>query len=133
MTIMAVVIINRFSRGTILKSIPPVKYSQSHIHNLTYPFMPDNEDIVSSRPKTQSEKHFDTLVQRVAFTDDKAYWIANNAFYVAEAIDGEVVEESKQKVDTMTMSKVELEQMSYIIEQLVGDENDNWNPRQQSF
>lgn len=78
--------------------------------------------------KTQATEHYDSRQVRVLMTETNAYWIANNALYTAEIIDGSVVESSTKKVDMMGMSKVELEEMIFIVEKLTeGKSNDRWS------
>lgn len=67
---------------------------------------------------TQSKRHFENSTMRVLFIEDKAYWIKNNALYVAEIRDGEVDESSAIQVDTMAMNKVELDKTIFIVEKL---------------
>jgi hypothetical protein len=103
----------------------PIIYRQSHIHQLIYPFLPDNKDIVLKGPPTQSTKHYDSISITVAYAEGKAYWIRDNTLFVADMVDGHVDEETKRQVDTMSMSRVELNKMAYIVEQLTGDDNDS--------
>jgi hypothetical protein len=67
--------------------------------------------------------------QRMIFTEDKAYWIKDNAFYEAKVVDGEIDKENAKVVDTMAMDKVELDKMIFIVEKLTeGIKNDFGNP-----
>jgi hypothetical protein len=105
-----------------------IVYRQSHIFSLiapAIPYMPVNIEI---RP-TQSFLNDQKNKQRIIFTEDKAYWIKDNAFYEAKVINGEVDKENAKVVDTMTIDKVELDKMIFIVEKLTeGTKNDFGNP-----
>jgi hypothetical protein len=80
------------------------------------------------RKVTQATKHNQKTQVRVIFTEEEAYWITNNKLYVAQLIDGIVDEESTKVVDTMTMDKVQLDRMIFIVEKLTeGLTNDSGN------
>lgn len=72
-------------------------------------------------PNTQSYNHLKNSYLRVMIVEDKAYWIKNNQLYVADCFDGVVDKDSTREVDTMSMSKVELEQTMFIVETLSED------------
>ncbi len=50
--------------------------------------------------------------------DDQAYWIKDNTFYTADMVQGTVDKETTRIVDTMTMNKVQLDKMIFIIDRL---------------
>jgi hypothetical protein len=107
----------------------PIIYTQSYIHSLIRPLMiiygEGHKPLV-----TQSTKHHQKGHVRVMFAEDKAYWIVNNTFYVADITDGEVDQESVRPVDTMGMSKVQLDKMIFIVETLTeGVSDEDWNSR----
>ena len=58
--------------------------------------------------------------------DDQAYWVKDNVFYTAD-MSGEIVDkETTRVVDTMTMSKVQLDKMVFIMDRLrEGNLNDS--------
>ncbi len=92
-------------------------YRQSHVYDMISPYleyMPDTYVM----PNTQAFEHDSKNKIRVVFTDNKAYWIKNNAFYQADLIDGLVDESTTKVVDTMSMDKVELDKMIFIVQQL---------------
>lgn len=77
---------------------------------------------------TQSQKYFDKIHLRILVLDGNAYWIANNIFYTADIVNGDIDKDNARQVDTMTMDKVQLKKMMFIIEKLTeGLENDSWN------
>jgi hypothetical protein len=127
LTIVSIVVANRL----VKKSLPKYKvnnllYSQSIIHEVLAPFIPTNQDLKRESFKSQSTQHAKKNTMRVLFVEDMAYWIKDNAFYSANVIDGMVDEESTKRVDTMGMDKVQLKEMSFIVEKLtegIDDEN----------
>lgn len=69
--------------------------------------------------QSQSEKRKEKIKVKVIFTDDnKAYWVENNIFYVAEVINGKPDIKNAQKVETEKMSKVEVDKMLFILDNL---------------
>jgi hypothetical protein len=55
---------------------------------------------------------------RAIAVEDQIYWIADNAFYTANIVDGDIEENSTRLVDTMAMDKVQLEKMMFIVDKL---------------
>lgn len=114
-------------------STPKIIYRQSHIFDMVSPYlqyMPEP----SLLPMTQAYKHESENKLRVVFTDNKAYWIKNNAFYQADLVDGMVDESTTKVVDTMAMDKVELDKMIFIVQQLTeGMTNDGGSSGNQSL
>lgn len=99
---------------------PPIffKYSQAYLYDLLKDILPTNNELKQKRTKSQSINFNKKNTIRIIFLDNKAYWIANNTFFSADVINGEIVEDSTSQVDTMGMSKVELDRMSFIVEKL---------------
>jgi hypothetical protein len=91
-----------------------VTYSQSDVYELLRPLLPDS--LVKKMPPTQASKHYEKLFTKIFFQNDKAYWIKDNTFYVANMVEGAVDRENAQPVDIMAMDKVQLNEMIFIIE-----------------
>ena len=72
------------------------------------------------KPKviTQSQKHIQKNMLRVVITEGKAYWILDNVFYTANAINGRVEEETVKPLDIENMSTKELNKMLLILDDL---------------
>jgi hypothetical protein len=105
-----------------------IRYTQSYIFELLYPSM-SYKPLYKTRKPSQSLLNEEKNKQRIIFTDNKAYWIKDNAFYEASLIDGEVDKTTTKVVDTMTMDKVELDKMIFIVQKLTeGMKNDFGNP-----
>jgi len=96
-----------------------IRYSQSHIHSILSPLLPQVDQISKIRNKdNQSSKHLKNTNVRVLIVEGKAYWTKNNVFYVSNIVDGDIDKDNAQVVDTMGMNKVELDKMLFIIDQL---------------
>jgi hypothetical protein len=93
-----------------------VKPSQSKDHLLLNRFVG-----MKKKPKNinrQSLNHDKSINIKVIIMDDQAYWIKDNTFYTADMIHGNVDKETTRVVDTMTMNKVQLDKMIFIIDRL---------------
>ena len=125
LTIAASWFIIRVIRKSARKSFSQTLYSQSDIHNLLKYFFSLNID--------NNEKHSSQLTKRkekdmikVIVMGNLAYWVSENIFYVAEAVDGEVVPETAEPVDTNSMSRKDLDKMLFILDSLKnGKKNDS--------
>ena len=124
-TMMAYIITNRLAK----KQIPEeeslkINYSQSHIYELMRPYLemvgPMEEPI-----KTQSVNYLKNVYMKIMVVNDKAYWIKDNRFMVADIVDGQVDKANSSEVDTMNMDKVELDEMLFIVEKLREGEDDS--------
>jgi hypothetical protein len=128
-TLVTILFINRIidKKVKAFDKLPNVFYTQSIVHATLSPFLPTNDELKdTSKVKNQSKNHQNKTTMRVLFLQDKAYWIQDNIFYTADLVDGLVDEETKTRVDTMGMNKVQLEEMSFIVERLtegIDDEN----------
>lgn len=54
----------------------------------------------------------------VAVVEDKAYWVVDNTFYVAEIIDGEIDKTSSRPIDAFEMSPKDVTKMLFILDNL---------------
>jgi hypothetical protein len=94
-----------------------ITYSQSHIYSLISPYLDLAPPEEYYEPR-QSSNFLKDSYMKVMIVKDKAYWIKNNVFFVADVVDGEVVKEKARQVDTMSMSRVELNEIMFIVEKL---------------
>ena len=63
---------------------------------------------------------------KVIVLDDQAYWVSNNTFYVAEAINGEIQLHTARPINTNGLSKKDLNKMLFILDSLKnGSKNDS--------
>jgi hypothetical protein len=119
LTLVVVFFVGRFinkSRAASEKIF--VRYSQSHIYDLIVDLVPSN-NYLANDIETQATKHYDKLFIQTLISDDQAYWIRDNVLYVANLTDnGSVDKETAKQVDTMSMSKIELDKIMFIVEKL---------------
>jgi hypothetical protein len=100
-----------------------ITYSQSHVYELMQPLLKLTPLIEPQEPRQTSE-YFKNVYMKCLVVKNKAYWIKDNALYTAEVVEGQVQKETTQKVDTMAMSKVELNEMLFIVEKLREEKDD---------
>jgi hypothetical protein len=68
--------------------------------------------------KTQTTDYVSKTSIRAIVVDNQMYWISDNAFYTATLVNGNIEENSTRLVDTMTMDKVQLEKIMFIVDKL---------------
>jgi hypothetical protein len=93
------------------------KYRQSSIYEMVKDVVPKQR---FDKPKviTQSQRHIQKNMLRVVIAEGSAYWILNNVFYTANAINGRVDEETIQPLDIENMPTKELDKMLSILDDL---------------
>ena len=93
------------------------KYRQSSIYEMVKDVVPKQS---FDKPKviTQSQRHIQKNMLRVVIADGSAYWILNNVFYTANAINGRVDEETIKPLDIENMPVKELDKMLSILDDL---------------
>jgi hypothetical protein len=80
--------------------------------------LPSNKELRSKR-SSQSKVHIEKNVVRVVKTpDNKVYWVDNNIFYCAEIVDGEFNPETAQPINTADLSKEEIDDLLFILDNL---------------
>jgi hypothetical protein len=123
-TLGVVYFVNKYINNNIKpQSLPAIEYSQSHIYELMRPLLPHLPP--PSIGTTQAINYLSRTYMKIMIVKDRAYWIKDNTFYVATVVDGQVNKETAKEVDTMAMSKVELDEMMFIVEKLREDNNDS--------
>jgi hypothetical protein len=101
-----------------------IRYSQTHIHEIIKYNIPESM-FYSVKKDTQSAHHEKSMHLKVLFIEKEAYWIKENALFIADQEDGIVKEETARRVDTMGMNSVQLEKLIYIVDVLnEGNQND---------
>lgn len=124
-TLLVIALVVFFLQRNPVDSPPAVRYSQSHVHNLVAPFLPDNSEL-KAPPITQSTKHMDQISIKVVFYESQAYWIKDGTFFVADARNREIQHDTAVEVDTMTMDDVQLDKIKFVVERLTeGSDNDS--------
>ena len=94
-----------------------VIYRQSDIHKMLKYFFSLNIE-TQSKPSSQLTKRLEKDMIRVIVVGNQAYWVSDNTFYVADALDGEVDTETAKPVDVQSMSKLEVNKMLSILDSL---------------
>ena len=118
-----------FNKVDNKKDIP--RYSQSHIHMLILPLLPEIRKY-KKKMITQSSKHEEKTNVKVVIMDNKAYFIKNGTFYCADMHGTEIDGANATSVDTMAMDKVQLDKMLFIMDQLRdGKKDDSGDSRNQ--
>jgi hypothetical protein len=103
----------------------PFRYSQSHIHQIVYPLLPDLKNHKKNIIRQSSKQEEKTNIKVVIF-DNKAYFVKDGTFYCAEMHGTEIDGANATLVDTMGMDKVQLDKMLFIMDQLRdGKSNDS--------
>ena len=98
-------------------SFSKIKYTQSYIYEVVKDIVPEK---VNSKPKvlSQSQKHIQKNMLKVVITEGKAYWIMNNVFYTANAIQGRIDESTTKPLDIENMPQEEVKKMLSILDDL---------------
>lgn len=112
-----IIVMNKKSKKTFNKKV----YRQSDMHNILKDFF--FKDINSENKfVSQSKILRDKKTTKVVIIDQKAYWVSNNIFYVGETVDGKVIPETGEPLDTVNMSNLEINKMLFILDNLKNGE-----------
>jgi hypothetical protein len=107
------------------KDFSKVLYSQSDMHRLLKYFFSLQLNI-NEKTESQLTKRVEKSMIRVIVVGNSAYWVSDNIFYVADAVDGQVIPETAEPVDTNRMSRKDLDKMLFILDSLKnGKKNDS--------
>jgi hypothetical protein len=133
-SLITLLIMSYFSKRTekaMSKKIKTVKFSQSHIDRLIERRLVDEILSTIKVPiRTQASVYNEKNNIPVLIIEQQAFWIVDQTLYVADMVDGVVDNDSTRKVDTMTMSDVQLEKTEFIVKKLTeGKGNDSGYPR----
>lgn len=105
----------RYNAKIRSRGIKMVLKSQSAIHNKIKHFGPEP---VKTDPISQSKIHVQKHMLKVMIIDGSAYWVKDNIFFVADTDNGIVLHNTAQQVDTVNMSKPEIDKMMFILDKL---------------
>ena len=97
-------------------------YRQSDMHYLMKSFFSRN--ILLKDKETQMTKRVDKEAVKIVMTEDKAYWVVDNVFYVSDIIDDRPDMSSAKPIDTSNMSKSDIDKMLFILDNLDRGKND---------
>lgn len=84
---------------------------------------------ISEQPETrikmsQLQQRFEQDRVRIVSIEDKAYWVKDNVFYVAELTNDAPDMSTAQPIDTSRMSKDDVDKMLFILDNLGGGKNE---------
>jgi len=79
----------------------------------------------NEKPPSQLTKRRERDMIKVIVIGNLAYWVSDNIFYVADAIDGEVIPQTAKPVDTNSMSRRDLDKMLFILDSLKNGKKDD--------
>jgi hypothetical protein len=110
----SIIKISNKKRGKFLSKI---RYRQSNIYEMVKDVIPKE---MFDKPKviTQSQKHVQKNMLKVVITEGRAYWILDNVFYTANAINGRVDEGTVEPLDIQNLPKKDLSKMLSILDDL---------------
>jgi hypothetical protein len=115
------------------KNFSKTLYRQSDIHSLLKYFFSIkllNED---EHPSQLTKRKQKSMI-KVIFLDSQAYWVSDNTFYVAEAVNGEIQKHTVKPVNTNGLSKKDLDKMLFILDSLKnGNKNDSGSTGNERF
>lgn len=128
-TIIVYIVAHKVAKKEMMKGLNrfEIVYSQSHIYELIKPFLEYAPPIGPGTPR-QTENYVRDAYLKVMVVNSKAYWIKNNALFVADVLEGEVRKETTKEVDTMSMNRIELNEMIFIVEKLREESDDYRSP-----
>lgn len=120
LTFLSIWSIIRITKRGVSKRIDKVMFTQSVMHCMLISYSP-NRQLNKQKIVSQLDKHIKKAAVKIIVTNGKAYWVSDNIFYVAEISDGNIVSDTAQQVDTLNMSKEELDKMIEILDNLEND------------
>jgi hypothetical protein len=115
----------KLNGNKVSKTLKSIKYTQSDIHESIRAFIPKK---INNKKKieSQSAKHAANTMIKIIVVEDKAYWVKDNIFYFADALDGDIVSPTAKPVDIESMSKQDIDKMLFILDNLrEGIQNDS--------
>ena len=123
-TLISIIMFNKFTNKITQSSIPIPKFSQSIKVALFRNYI---EDVVTPKPekKTQSTNHLKKNSKKAYFLEKDVYWIEDGFLQTAKISNNQIDETTKKKVDTHSLSKVELDKMIYIVDKLTEGNKDD--------
>ena len=122
-------LITLFGFSFLFKKQPTSKKFQI-INNQTRVYeMTKNFNINKQTEKiNQSSKHKKTnKMVRILTINNVAYWIEKGNLYQADMVNKNILEETKKRVDTHSMDRVELDKIIFIVDKLTEGNDDSSN------
>lgn len=91
-------------------------YRQSDMHNLMKNFF--SRSLFVNNKSSQMDKRIDRDTVKIVATEDQAYWVVDNVFYVADLVNDRPDMSTARPVDTSNMSKDDIDKMLFILDNL---------------
>jgi hypothetical protein len=125
-TLLGIYFALRFLKDELPRKTKEIIYTQSHIYEIIKPLLPYVEFSNNKKIVSQSYVHEEKTRVRVIILDRQAYWIKDNLFYMADVTNNIIEKDTAHVVDTMSMDRVQLDKMLFIMDQLRdGEEYDS--------
>jgi uracil DNA glycosylase len=106
------------------KKLSHTVYRQTDMHKMLKTFF-DMELFDKGKKISQLTKHKKRDTIKVVILGNSAYWVSDNIFYIANAVNGKVLPETSKPVDIENMPKKELDKMLSILDTLRDGESDD--------
>jgi hypothetical protein len=106
-----------FNNDKLIKKSNTFTYSQSHIYEIIKPLLP-SVHFVKKQVKCQSRNHEESTNIKIIILENKAYWVKDNAFYVADISSNGIDKDSAEVLDIINMDKVQLDKIMFIVDRL---------------
>ncbi len=108
------------------KAFSRTLYRQSDLHRIMKKFFSQQlRSNFSENRSSQLTKRKEKDRIKVIVIDEKAYWVSDNVFYVADAIEGDPIPETAIPLDTKQMSNKEINKMLFILDNLKNGKSDD--------
>lgn len=111
----------RYSKKLREAGFYSIMKSQSTIHNIIKDVIPKLNK-PSTEIKSQSRNYMSERMIKVVAIEGKAYWVKDNIFFAANMINGKVDPSSTHEINTLDMSKNDIDKMLFILDKLKDDE-----------
>lgn len=99
-----------------VRGIKGAMRSQTAVYNKTKDFIP--ESLKVREYTSQSKNHSDKYMVKVMVIDNNAYWVKDNIFFTADVQNGSVLPETTRQINTLDMSKQDIDKMMFILDKL---------------
>lgn len=119
LTFVASLGIIKYSEKLRHEGIKSVMKSQSTIYTKTKNVLPRKNKYVNNN--SQSKNFVSERAIKIISLENKAYWVKDNIFFTADMINGRINHNTTKEVNTMNMSKEDLDKMIFIIDSLKDD------------
>jgi hypothetical protein len=126
-TLISIIMFNKLTKKLTEKTIQIPRFSQSIKVALFKSYL-----IKAITPKpykeTQSTNYLKKNSKKAFFLNKDVYWIEDGFLQTAKIFDNQIDETTRKRVDTHSLSKVELDKMIFIVDKLTeGNKDDSGN------